>query len=146
MRMGGQSDRVDLIPIGTEGGATAAKPDLEEAPSEGLPASNAAPEDRVKGSADAVDGVALVLSSMAKFDVAEAKCTKESDKQHLLGVIETGFGELAVFNSLVRHLFTHDLIEHMGEGAAATTLPQAPAHASSATLHKRTVGGGRQVV
>ena len=49
--------------------------------------------------------LAAVIARFESFDVAEAKATKEEDRQHLLGVIELGFGELAVFNSLVRHLF-----------------------------------------
>ena len=81
-----------------------------------------------------------------QFDVETAKCTKEADRQHLLGVIETGFGELAVFNSLVRSLFTStDVLErHYGAtvsaGGGAAMGGKSPGGAS-----QRSVGGAGSV-
>ena len=40
----------------------------------------------------------------ASFDAAKAKCFKAKDQQHLLGVIESGFGDLVPFNKVVRGL------------------------------------------
>ena len=40
----------------------------------------------------------------ASFDAAKAKCFKAKDRQHLLGVIESGFGDLVPFNKVVRGL------------------------------------------
>ena len=39
------------------------------------------------------------------FDVCKAKCFKQEDEQHLLGVIESGFGSFNGFNQIVRDTF-----------------------------------------
>jgi len=41
---------------------------------------------------------------LAQFNASEACCYKASDKQHMLAVIETGFGRLSAFDSLVRQV------------------------------------------
>ena len=43
--------------------------------------------------------------SLNNFDAGKANCFKPKDKQHLLAVIESGFGDLVPFNKLVRGLF-----------------------------------------
>ena len=42
---------------------------------------------------------------LANFNASKAQCFKPKDKQHLLAVIESGFGDLVPFNKLVRNLF-----------------------------------------
>ena len=39
----------------------------------------------------------------------DARCYKEDERQHLLGVVETGFGSLDTFDELVRSLFAESL-------------------------------------
>ena len=43
------------------------------------------------------------------FDVNEASCSQEETTQLLLSVVESGFGDLETFNSLVRGIFTDKL-------------------------------------
>ena len=50
------------------------------------------------------------------FDVRHAML-HEAERQHLL-VVESGFGDLEVFNSMVRHLFTNRLV---GDEVTSTT-------------------------
>ena len=42
---------------------------------------------------------------LANFNASKAQCFKPKDKQHLLAVIESGFGDLVPFNKVVRNLF-----------------------------------------
>ena len=58
---------------------------------------------------------------LASFNASEAQCFKPKDKQHLLAVIESGFGDLVPFNRLVRSLFeetatARDTIERKKRG------------------------------
>ena len=48
-------------------------------------------------------------AAFLKFSVEEARCYKEDERQHLLGVVETGFGSLDTFDELVRSLFAESL-------------------------------------
>ena len=43
----------------------------------------------------------------AKFRASSARCYKPRDRQHLLAVIESGFGDLKPFDKLVRGVFSH---------------------------------------
>ena len=43
-------------------------------------------------------------SLFAQFDASRAKCFKPKDRQHLLAVIESGFGDLLPFNKCIRAL------------------------------------------
>ena len=45
-------------------------------------------------------------SLFAQFDAGKAKCFKPKDRQHLLAVIESGFGDLKPFDKLVRGVFS----------------------------------------
>ena len=50
-----------------------------------------------------------VRAAFLKFSVEDARCYKEDERQHLLGVVETGFGSLDTFDELVRSLFAESL-------------------------------------
>ena len=50
-----------------------------------------------------------VRAAFLGFSVEGARCFKEDERQHLLGVIETGFGSLDTFDELVRSLFAESL-------------------------------------
>ena len=46
-----------------------------------------------------------IIDQFKVFDARQARCFIESDRQRLLGVIESGIGSLDAFNSLVRSAF-----------------------------------------
>eukprot|EP00746_Dinoflagellata_sp_MGD_P147978 gnl/MRDRNA2_/MRDRNA2_80263_c1_seq1.p1 gnl/MRDRNA2_/MRDRNA2_80263_c1~~gnl/MRDRNA2_/MRDRNA2_80263_c1_seq1.p1 ORF type:complete len:270 (-),score=38.57 gnl/MRDRNA2_/MRDRNA2_80263_c1_seq1:451-1185(-) len=41
-----------------------------------------------------------------KFDAQQAQCFLAEDRDHLLAIIESGFGSLSLFSDLVRHIFS----------------------------------------
>ena len=41
-------------------------------------------------------------------DVTRSQCYLESDRQKLLGIIEVGFGDVADFNAVLRHVFKRE--------------------------------------
>ena len=43
-----------------------------------------------------------VRHTFANFDAGKTQCAFDADKQDLLAIIETTFGELAPFNELIR--------------------------------------------
>ena len=45
------------------------------------------------------------LGRFAAFHAENATCYNEDDRQHLLGVIEGGFGSFAAFNDCIRSIF-----------------------------------------
>ena len=59
-----------------------------------------------------------IYEGFRMFDVRRAMCFREEERQHLLSVVEGGFGDLEVFNSVVRHLFTNRLA---GDEVTSTT-------------------------
>ena len=56
---------------------------------------------------------AAPAETLARFNAAKAQCYWDKDRQKLLGVIETGFGDLKPFNKLV-----HDILR-MGESQSS---------------------------
>ena len=46
-----------------------------------------------------------VTASFTTFDASKAQCHKKSDRERLLAVIESGFGDFRPFNRLVRGIF-----------------------------------------
>ena len=96
------------------------------------------PYNIIPGMTSAFDAaLATVVERFRLFDCKRAKCFREEERQHLLSVIENGFGDLEVFNSVVRHLFTNRL--EGGDGAtqrSATRLRPSPAppHPTKHTL------------
>lgn len=91
-------------------------------------------------SVESAGAMEAVFERFRTFEVSAAKATKEEERQHLLGVIEAGFGDLDVFNSLVQGLFEslrqeHDSqVEHSSHSvrnsrsskAGVVGLPRAP--------------------
>ena len=45
-------------------------------------------------------------SALAKFDCERAKCFHVADREKILAVIETGFGDTQPFNQIIRNLFS----------------------------------------
>jgi hypothetical protein len=48
-----------------------------------------------------------VGAALARISATKAACTVAGDRQRLLAVIETGFGDLRPFNRVVRGMFVH---------------------------------------
>ena len=44
-------------------------------------------------------------ATLSSFDARKARCYHAKDRQHLLGVIESGFGDFVPFNKLIREIF-----------------------------------------
>ena len=51
----------------------------------------------------------LLTEQFATFDAGKARCFLASDREHLLAVIEAGFGDFSDFNRVVRTLFASRL-------------------------------------
>jgi hypothetical protein len=63
---------------------------------------------RVGGGRDSIRMYELstdVRSALARFRTSRARCSVAKDRQHLLAVIEAGFGDFEPFDRLVRSLF-----------------------------------------
>ena len=46
-----------------------------------------------------------VQQELANFDAAAAQCFKQEDRERLLGIIESAFGDFKSFNAKVRQIF-----------------------------------------
>ena len=55
----------------------------------------------------------LLTEQFASFDAGKARCFLASDREHLLAVIEAGFGDFYDFNRVARNLFASRLHEKM---------------------------------
>jgi len=55
----------------------------------------------------------LLTEQFATFDAGKARCFLASDREHLLAVIETGFGDFHDFNRVVRTLFASRLRDRL---------------------------------
>ena len=107
LRMGGTIERISVLPADDDGSSNMAGESVEK-PSSGW-LHSFLPE--VKADAPAPSGkeeatLATVIQRFQRFDVSEADCFLKSDKEHLLGVIQQGFGSFEAFNDLVRATFT----------------------------------------
>ena len=66
-----------------------------------------------------------VVQGFNRFDVAQARCYLESDRQRLLGIIEAGFGTFDAFNRTMRSLLiarfdaSPMLVDNVTAGAVA---------------------------
>ena len=66
--------------------------------------------DRISVLALGSQSIAQVLEQFGRFRVQAAECFLEADKQRLLSIIESGFGEFNSFNCLVRTLLVARLV------------------------------------
>ena len=48
------------------------------------------------------------LDRFRSFDVSEAKCFNEADRQRLLAVVDAAYGSLDVFSTLVQRVFKQE--------------------------------------
>ena len=58
---------------------------------------------------DETESRRLLTEQFATFNAGKAKCFLASDREHLLAVIETGFGDFDDFNCVARNLFASRL-------------------------------------
>ena len=92
-------------------------------------------EEEEEGSAE---WVGRALRSFEQFDVSNCRCSNEDHRQHLLGVIESGFGSFGVFNSLVRHLLSGEQVaKQIRQDAIAEHADRAAAEASQSHALRR---------
>ena len=63
----------------------------------------------------------LLRQQFATFDAAKAQCFLTSDREHLLAVIESGFGDCTGFNRVARSIFAA-VSERMQRGVASPAL------------------------
>ena len=54
----------------------------------------------------------LLTEGFATFDAGKAQCFLAKDREHLLAVIEAGFGDFDDFNRVARSLFESRLHDH----------------------------------
>ena len=54
---------------------------------------------------DQTESRRLLTEQFAAFDAGKARCFLASDREHLLAVIEAGFGDFHDFNRVARNLF-----------------------------------------
>ena len=137
LRMGKSIDHITLIPLDnddiTDANAgknvwRAAQPPIEEAqPNTGLlsQATGANHETRItilerkveelyeanealSKKIKAGEDLRLALDRFRSFDVSEAKCFNEADRQRLLAVVDAAYGSLDVFSTLVQRVFKQE--------------------------------------
>ena len=66
---------------------------------------------------DETESRRLLTEQFATFNAGKAKCFLASDREHLLAVIETGFGDFDDFNRVARNLFA-SRVHRMSSSAA----------------------------
>ena len=62
---------------------------------------------------DQMEARRLLTEQFVTFDAGKAQCFLASDREHLLAVIEAGFGDFYDFNRVARNLFASRLHEKM---------------------------------
>ena len=61
---------------------------------------------------DKTESRRLLKEQFATFDAGKARCFLASDREHLLAVIEAGFGDFDDFNRVARNLLASRLHEN----------------------------------
>ena len=62
---------------------------------------------------DQTEARRLLTEQFATFDAGKARCFLASDREHLLAVIEAGFGDFDDFNRVARNLLVSRLHENI---------------------------------
>ena len=66
---------------------------------------------------DQTEARRLLTGQFATFDAGKARCFLASDREHLLAVIEAGFGDFDDFNRVARSLLASRLHEELSADA-----------------------------
>lgn len=67
------------------------------------------------------------MRGFREFNARDAQCFKESDREALLGVIESGFGSFDSFNAIVRSIFASRLAPQYSRTTTFAATPAAGA-------------------
>ena len=62
---------------------------------------------------DQTEARRLLTEQFATFDAGKARCFLASDREHLLAVIEAGFGDFYDFNRIARNLLANRLHDEL---------------------------------
>ena len=84
----------------------------------------------------------LLTEQFATFDAGKARCFLASDREHLLAVIEAGFGDFYDFNRIARNLLAnrlHDELSSRSRTDAGRTMSSSVAHGGVAVVSGRGV-------
>ena len=72
---------------------------------------------------DPTEARRLLTEGFATFDAGKSQCFLTKDREHLLAVIEAGFGDFYDFNRIVRNLLVsrlHDELSSRSSGLSCT--------------------------
>ena len=72
---------------------------------------------------DQTEARRLLTEQFATFDAGKARCLLASDREHLLAVIEAGFGDFDDFNRIARNLLASRLHDEL---SSRNPLPLTP--------------------
>ena len=72
---------------------------------------------------DQTEARILLTEQFATFDAGKAQCFLASDREHLLAVIEAGFGDFYDFNRVARNLLASRLHENMSSRSSRSKSP-----------------------
>ena len=72
---------------------------------------------------DQTEARRLLTEQFATFDAGKAQCFLASDREHLLAVIEAGFGDFYDFNRVARNLLASRLHENMSSRSSRSKSP-----------------------
>ena len=72
---------------------------------------------------DQTESRMLLTEQFATFDAGKARCFLASDREHLLAVIEAGFGDFYDFNRVARNLLASRLHENMSSRSSRSKSP-----------------------
>ena len=68
---------------------------------------------------DQTEARRLLTGQFAAFDAGKAQCFLASDREHLLAVIEAGFGDFYDFNLIARSLLTSRLHDELSSRSSS---------------------------
>ena len=71
---------------------------------------------------DQTEARRLLTEQLATFDAGKARCFLASDRDHLLAVIEAGFGDFYDFNRVARNLLVSRLHDELSLRSRAASL------------------------
>ena len=72
---------------------------------------------------DQTEARLLLTGQFATFNATKAHCFLASDREHLLAVIEAGFGDFNDFNRVARNLLASRLHENMSSRSSRSKSP-----------------------
>ena len=71
---------------------------------------------------DQTEARRLLTEQFAAFDAGKARCFLASDREHLLAVIEAGFGDFYHFNRVARNLLARRVLDRGSSSSTVATV------------------------